>query len=252
MLVLAASDFASIAATKAADRIADGFFSDIWRALRSMGKEQLVVHNLRHFKIVVTITTTTTRGSTLLARVSRRLPSENSNRSKQFLHLACQTLVLPNVKIDALMPGRVVLSHTRVVKREHQLAEWESAIGSVLFGMGRLIAEYDECGAQTYQLRSLGFKRLMRKRTPCDFPPKKLCAARTGPELDYMSRAKEGRFCSNALGGLCDYLKATLVNAAASSKSLSPLLDKQASPQTQPSLHESNRGISALMANSPR
>lgn len=31
--------------------------------------------------------------------------------------------------------------------------------------------------------------------------------------------------------------EATLVNAAASSKSLSPLLDKQASPQTQPSLH---------------
>jgi len=60
--------------------------------------------------------------------------------------------------------------------------------------------------------------------------------------------------------------EATLVNAAASSKSLSPLLDKQASPQTQPSLHgkekrkhknsivpeERNRGISALKANSPR
>lgn len=50
----------------------------------------------------------------------------------------------------------------------------------------------------------------MRERTPRDFAPEKLCAARTGLELDYMSRAKKGGLCSSALIGLCDYLSGEL------------------------------------------
>lgn len=81
------------------------------------GEENLAVHDFRNFQFAVFVNR---RVSSFRLHLP---PADDCDRFGELLHFAGESLVLPDVEIDTLLPRGVICTCRRIVMREGQFAD---------------------------------------------------------------------------------------------------------------------------------